>query len=300
MNNVRSLVSIVIPFYNRKADVARCLEAVRRQEIPGNVDVEIVCVDNGSTDGTREELVRLGAKVVDCTTRGPAAARNAGIAAAKGEIIAFTDSDCAPHRDWLKELLVPFREEGVLICGGPIHARTLAFGVARFAEEFKVLNQWCFFSEAPDFPPFFATANAAFRAAALHKAKGFDETLFMNEDADLCWRVLDQGGKIAYCPRAVVRHSHRTTFSGLYKWGFDYGFATAIIFARHREKFGKSWRVAWDCYPALASAPVRLLWNAVFGTSSYERKKVIYETLWRAGYLLGAWKGSLKTKVPVL
>ncbi len=293
-------ISIVIPFYNRVAEVKPCLDAVLGQNLPEDLFVEVVCVDNGSTDGTREELTKFPVIVIDCQRRGPAAARNAGIAAARGSIIAFTDSDCMPQPDWLVELIAPFEEATMLITGGVIKARTLEVGAARFAEEFRVLDQWSFFTEAPGFPPFFAMANCAMKRQAILDAGGFDDSLWMSEDADLCWRVLDVGGKIAFCPRALVRHSHRTTFDGLFRWGIDYGNGSAQVFAKHRDRFGKRAAIAWDCYPALAAAPLIILWNLIFGGNPYERRRPIYEAVWRTGYLWGRWKGALKNRVPYL
>lgn len=294
-------VSIVVPFYNRCADVEPCLRSLQAQKLSAGRTFEIVAVDNGSTDGTLEALRRAGVRVFTCSRRGPAAARNEGLRHARGEIVAFTDSDCIAEPGWLADLIRPFHEQqDVVFSGGPILARTMRPPGARFVEEQGVLDQWLLFSGAPGFPSFFATANAAFRSQAIRDAGGFDESLIAGEDADLCWRIVERGGSIAYCHKAIVRHRHRATFGGLYRWAFGYGESGAAVFAKHRRRMAKRARYAWNEYPALAAAPVRCFLSAIRGKNPYEIRRPLYEAVWRTGYLLGRWRGSIRYRVPFL
>jgi glycosyltransferase involved in cell wall biosynthesis len=95
--------AVVVPTFNRKAVLRQCIEALAKQDYP---DFEVIVVDDGSTDQTSEMIVDEFPKVRFLTQdhRGPAAARNRGVAGARGEIIAFTDDDCVAPRNWLTRL----------------------------------------------------------------------------------------------------------------------------------------------------------------------------------------------------
>jgi cellulose synthase/poly-beta-1,6-N-acetylglucosamine synthase-like glycosyltransferase len=260
----------------------------------------VIAVDNGSTDGTPAALAQLPVRVVPCARPGPAAARNAGIRAATAPVVAMTDSDCVPEPGWLARLVAPFSDPAVLGVGGRIDALTVTRGVEIFAEKYEVLCQAKMFAGVLGFPPFFVTANAAFRRDALLRVDGFDETLTVGEDADLAWRVLDLGGKLVYCHGAMVRHAHRRTFAGLFHQAFAYGEGAATVFARHRARFGRRAAVQWYDIAALAIMPLVIPWRIVSGADAYERKSGFYEAVYRAGFTLGRLRGSLKHRVVFL
>jgi len=290
-------VSVVVPFYNRREEVARCLEAVLAQQLPAGVTIEVVAVDNGSTDGTRDLLASYPVRLVECPRRGPAAARNDGIAAARGPIVALTDSDCVPAADWLTHLLEPFADPAIIAAGGRIEALSLRRGVAVFFEERRFLNQEKLFRGSFCYPPFVATANAAFRRETLMAVGGFDESLRVGEDADLCWRALDRGGSIAYCPRALVRHGHRETYRDFFRQAVAYGDGAARVYARHRQRFGVRRPVDWENIIYLARLPLEMALRAVVCQTPYKRRSAFYDALWRTGFTLGRWRGSLRNGV---
>ncbi len=292
-------ISLVIPFYNRRSDVRPCLETAMNQKVPGK-RIEIIAVDNGSTDGTRELLATFPVRLVDCKTRGPAAARNAGIQAARAPIVAMMDSDCLASRHWLRLLTAPFDDPEVLGCGGKIGARSYKTGVEVFTQLFGVLNQEKFFRGYPPllpFPPYFATASAAYRREALMKVGGFDESLWMCEDADLAWRILDLGGKLVYCPHEGIRHRHRGTFDGMFKQAVDYGAGAVALFAKHRKRFRRRIAIDWIAIFLLAIAPFQFLMNQFTGKDEVGRKWMIYYTIWASGFWLGKIKASWKYRV---
>ncbi|MCX7019452.1 MAG: glycosyltransferase [Candidatus Sumerlaeota bacterium] len=293
-------VSVVIAFYNRRGGAARCLEAVLSQELPLGIAMEVIAVDNGSTDSTREELARFPVRLADCAERGPAAARNAGIRAARAPIIATTDSDCAPEPGWLARIIEPFADARVIAAGGPIVSLEHNRGVTLFIDFFRILNQEKFFRGGQCNPPFVATANAAFRREAVERVGGFDESLLVGEDADLCWRMLGAGGAIAYCPLAVVRHAHRDTFMAFFRMALNYGEGCAALFARHRGRFGQRRLVQWDNIYNLALAPWRALRGLVTGRTPFERKIALYDALWRSGFTIGCVAGSIRNRIVFL
>jgi glycosyltransferase involved in cell wall biosynthesis len=97
------LISAVVPTFNRIATLRQTLTALAAQDYP---DYEIIVVDDGSSDGTGDVVTREfpAVRYVRQPNRGPAAARNVGIRAALGDIVAFTDDDCLPPVDWLSRL----------------------------------------------------------------------------------------------------------------------------------------------------------------------------------------------------
>lgn len=295
-----SVVSVVIPFLNRLGDVAGCIASVRSQQLPPGMTLEIIAVDNGSRDGTREALVEEGVVVVDCPRPGPAAARNEGISRAGGEIVALLDSDCRARPGWLENLISPLKDDRVAVVGGRIHDDDPKSGIMRFAEEFGILNQEAFFHGRVGMPPFLATANVALRKSWWEKVEGFREDLRVGEDADFCWRIGDAGGALGYVEDAVVTHRHRDSFPALFQWGFSYGEGTARLLALHRRRFPPGPHFAWGYYPALAAAPVLIPWKLAFAETFHESRFPIYETVFRAGVLLGRWRGALRHRVACL
>ena len=96
---------MVIPAFNAEGTISAVVQAAREQDLAEGL--EVIVVDDGSSDQTASQAERAGAKVVCQTNRGPAAARNTGWRAARGEVVLFTDSDCRPHKDWAKWSLNP-------------------------------------------------------------------------------------------------------------------------------------------------------------------------------------------------
>lgn len=291
-------VSIIMPFLNRQDQVMTCIHALLNQKVPPKLSYEIIAVDNGSTDGTAERIAGPRVRVVNCEVSGPAAARNAGLRAARAQIVAMCDSDCIPCETWLWNIIQPFSDPTILASGGRIEALHVRCGVAFFSEDFKVLNQEKFFTGGVlGFPPFLATANVAYRRDALFQIGCFDESLRIGEDSDVSWRLLEIGGRLAYCPDALVRHRHRETFGGLFRQAVDYGMGAAAVFAKHRDRLHRAVAVQWEDISFLAVAPFKALWAAVAGRNGYYRKRYVYEAIWRTGFIIGAARGSLRKRV---
>lgn len=110
-------ISVIVPVYNTTEYVDRCITALLGQNYPAS-DYEIIAVDNGSTDDSRDRLARYPVTLVRESKRGSYAARNAGIGVASGSILAFTDSDCAPHTDWLRTIEDSLQAPGCLVVQG--------------------------------------------------------------------------------------------------------------------------------------------------------------------------------------
>src|SRR5438093_10484670 len=112
-------VSVVVAAYEAEDTIDACVRSLLELRYPTD-KLELRVVDNESSDGTVAALSEYGDRIVLLheRTRGAAAARNAGLAAATGEVIAFTDADCVVDPDWLRHLVVPLRDPGVAIARG--------------------------------------------------------------------------------------------------------------------------------------------------------------------------------------
>ena len=121
MSAARSMVSVIIPTRNRPAELRACLEALEQQNFPLE-RFEVVVVDDGSSAPPISLIESFGGRIraslVAQANAGPAAARNAGARRAAGEIVAFTDDDCRPERDWVGTLAARIDDDPDALVGG--------------------------------------------------------------------------------------------------------------------------------------------------------------------------------------
>lgn len=208
-------VTVVVPVHDGTDLLRGCLERLRTQDYPAHL-VDVVVVDNNSTedvaavvpDDPRFRLLRE-------TRKGSYAARNTGLGVAAGEVIAFTDADTAPHRDWLSEGVRALRAEPRAdMVAGAIH---LAFehGDARTGcevyEAAHSFRQDWYLAERQ----FGATANVLTWRSTLDAVGTFDATLQSRGDAQWGRRVAAAGLRQRYAAAAVVDHPARATWSEL-------------------------------------------------------------------------------------
>ena len=202
-------VSVVIPVKDRRELLRRALDGLAAQTFP---DVEVVVVDDGSTDGSGElarQTVILGrpVRVVDGGGNGAVAARLAGVEAAQGELLAFTDSDCVPSPRWL-ELAVGAIDAGADLVNGrtapdrptlPLE-RSMGSGLEGLYPTCNVVYRRDAFDRAGRFDRD-AARRWGFRPDRRSKGDGF------GEDTLLAWRVIREGGEATYVEDALVEHA---------------------------------------------------------------------------------------------
>ena len=235
-SSVEPSVGVIVPVYNGADTIATCLESLLNQTYPASA-YEIIVVENGSTDDTTQIVERYPVRLFHSHRRGPAAARNLGLARSEADIVAFTDADCIAHADWLTELVKPYADPAIGGVGGAIrayhHARRTS--VELFSEVHAPLVN--FLSGENEFLPHLYTANASYRRRLLNVVGGFNPQLVTAEDVDLAWRLqLQTGARLHYTPEAIVYHRHRATLSGLARQYRQYGFGEVLLdtmYARH-------------------------------------------------------------------
>lgn len=234
-------LSVVVATLDRPDDLAQCLQSL--EQIETRHRFEIVVVDNNPSSGVTEEIVRSfkRAHYVPETRRGLSYARNAGIRAARGEIIVTTDDDVTVPPNWLDELCRPFLDPTVAGVTGNVLPLTLDDASERRFEEYGGLGRgftrrtfdyrWLRASAyAAETWEIGATANAAFRAelfadrrvGLLDESLGAGMPTGCSEDTYLFYRILLSGKRIVYEPSAYVRHKHRATPAALRKQIYSY------------------------------------------------------------------------------
>ena len=238
-------VTVVIPVRDNAFGIYRLVMSLR--------SIRVVVVDDGSSvpvtpddfDGARcdVEVIR------HARSKGPAAARNTGLAACSTDFVAFLDSDVVPRRGWLEALLGHFCDPAVALAAPRIvglgHSDQL---VARYEAVRSSLDLGG--REAPVVPygPVSYVPSAAIicRRAALLEVGGFDETLHSGEDVDLCWRLIESGSRLRYEPIALVAHEHRTQMRDWLGRKAFYGSSAAPLSIRHPDKTAPVVISAWS------------------------------------------------------
>jgi glycosyltransferase involved in cell wall biosynthesis len=226
-------VSVVIPVYNGAADLPSLLDRLRSQTYPGD-RVEFLLVDNGSRDRTLALLqdcadIRC---LQETQIQSSYAARNRGIRAAQGEIIAFTDADCRPEPNWLRQLVAPLAQASVGLVAGEIQAWPGRTWLEQYADRQATLSQT--HTLAHPFCPYGQTANLAVRAQIFAEVGLFRPYLTTGGDADLCWRILRQTPwQLQFAEGAIVRHRHRQTLPALVQQWQRYGRSNRYLHQLH-------------------------------------------------------------------
>ncbi|HET7622038.1 MAG TPA: glycosyltransferase [Gemmatimonadaceae bacterium] len=208
-------VSVIVCTRNRCSALAQLLEALTRLVVPPEITWELVVVDNGSTDGTAalidSSTDRLPVRRIFEPRKGISRARNAGLKAARGGILAFTDDDCLPAPNWLGAIVREFaRDPGLAGIGGRVELHDprdypMTIRTSRTRETL---------TSAYQLPGLMVGCNMSFARWATEMVGEFDVTLGAGtpvgsaEDTDYLYRSLLHGLRIEYVPDVLVAHNH--------------------------------------------------------------------------------------------
>ncbi|MDH3428671.1 MAG: glycosyltransferase [Gammaproteobacteria bacterium] len=206
-NGVPLFVSVIVPVFNDQAGIDRCVDALTKQSYPLD-RYEIIVVDNNS-----EPPIHIQSDVISriqlatCSTVGSYAARNVGIDKSHGEVLAFTDADCVPEPDWIKEGVA------ALLAGG---SECLVGGAVLFhaPESRRATELYQYVSGFPQRANvtergFAATANLFGHRKHFDRVGLFNTELLSGGDLDWCLRAAQHGIKAAFCEAAIVVTSPR-------------------------------------------------------------------------------------------
>jgi glycosyltransferase involved in cell wall biosynthesis len=224
-------VSLVVPAFNAQETIGDCLDSLLAQTYP-NQAFELIVVDNDSTDETGAVLraYQSEIRILHERRRGAAAARNTGIANARGEVVAFTDADCVADKDWLRNIVEPLADRSIGIVGGEILAANPSNAVARFGTRINDNRK----SIEVFRPPYVITMNCCARLAVLKHLNSFDARFRRAQDVELSYRALQAGYRLVFRPEAIVYHRHPRTLRGLFRKGFQHGFASVHVLEKHQ------------------------------------------------------------------
>lgn len=233
-------VSIIIPTRDRPHAIRACLAALGRLRTDAS-DFEAIVVDDGSripvTPAFAPHGCDLQLTVLRRDGRGPAAARNAGAAVARGMYLAFTDDDCTPDPDWLDALVRRLEACPDAMVGG----RTInALDSNPFAEASQQLVSFFYdrYTGEEGSPRFLTSNNLALAAVRFRALGGFDAAfpLAAGEDRDFGERWTEAGGRILLAPEAVVHHAHPLTPRSFWDQHFRYGRGAYQLRRRARRR----------------------------------------------------------------
>ena len=235
-------ISVVVCTYNGAAILSDCLSACLALDYPA---FEVILVDDGSTDDTADVVSRFPTvKYVHQAHAGLSVARNCGANLATGEMIAFTDDDCEPDRDWLFWIARAFPDPKVGAVGGPNippgpeGVQEAVVAAAPGAPSHVLLEDL----RAEHLPG----CNLVIRREAFESVDGFQAQFkTAGDDVDICWRLLDKDWELAFVPSAFVWHRRRPSFLRYLKQQSGYGRAEALLYKVHPGRFNKS-GIAWE------------------------------------------------------
>ena len=236
------LVSVVVCGYNAASTMGECLRSLAHLSYPR---YEVIVVDDGSTDATHAFALEHGMRCLRVPNGGLSKARNLGIEAARGEIVAFIDADAYADPEWLYYLVTALEEHGAAAAGGPNLSPPGDGFMAQCVDQ-SPGNPTCVLvdNERAEHIP---GCNMAYRKKYLQWVGNFDPRhRAAGDDVDVCWKLLVSGRKIVYSPSAVVWHHRRPTVRSYLRQQQGYGYAEAHLRRRYPGRFNMFGYPVWQ------------------------------------------------------
>ena len=279
-------VSVVVCAYDEERTIGECLASLEACDYP---DLEVLMCDDGSRDATLAIARRFPFRVLELPHGGLSAARNAGLAAATGEIVAYLDADAYCHPSWPYHLALSLEDPAIDATGGP----NLPVPVAGLAERAVAASPGAPLEVlvSHDRAEHVPGCNMAFRRSALVGIGGFDVAYTAaGDDVDVCWKLLDRGRGIGFAPAAQIRHHRRSTVRGYLKQQRGYGRAEKMLSGPHRHRFNRLGQARWGgvIYGGALQRLLRpVVYHGAMGSAPYQG------VVRHRGELTFAWVGAL-------
>jgi GT2 family glycosyltransferase len=256
-------VSVVVCSFNGARVIRDCLDGIQQLTYP---DYEVIVVDDGSTDATASIAQEYGVRLIRTKNHGLSSARNTGLEAATGEIVAYTDDDARPDPHWLTYLATSFRDTEYVGVGGPNIAPPGDGPIAECVANAPGGPMHVLLSdvEAEHLPG----CNMAFRKVCLQAVGGFDPQFrAAGDDVDICWRLRQRGWKLGFHPAAMVWHHRRDSARAYWKQQVGYGKAEALLARKWPEKYNGLGHLTWSG---------RLYGRGLTEALGFRRRRIVY------------------------
>jgi lipopolysaccharide/colanic/teichoic acid biosynthesis glycosyltransferase/GT2 family glycosyltransferase len=227
-------LSVIVPARDAAETLGNCLNGITSQSLASD-RYEVIVVDDGSTDATPTIAAAAAGRVISQPPSGPAAARNAGARAARGELLVFTDADCAPTPEFLERLSAAFHDPEVVAAKGTY--RTAQRGlVSRFVQQ-EYQHKYDRMARQPKID-FIDTYAAAYRRRVFLDNSGFNVgyPTASVEDQELSFRLAEKGYRMVFVPTATVFHRHDRSVAEYLRRKFGIGYWKAFLLRSHPDR----------------------------------------------------------------
>ena len=264
-------ISVIVCTYNGARTLRECLSALATLDYP---NYEVIVVNDGSTDETAAIARDYPVRLIEQSNKGLSAARNAGLAASDGEIIAYIDDDAFPHRYWLRYLAAVFSRSAHVGIGGPNLPPAGDGFVAECVA--NALGNPLHVLLSDEIAEHIPGCNMAYRKEALITIGGFDPRFrAAGDDVDICWRLQDRGWTIGFCATALVWHHRRNSIRAYWKQQYGYGKAEAQLEDKWPQRCNALGHIGWagqiyGCAPGLANLLRQRIYHGVWGTAPFQ------------------------------
>jgi len=237
MSEKLPFVSVIVPVYNGERTIGNCIKSLLSLNYPAS-KIEIIIVDNNSRDATYRIIREFPVvALIEDKIQGSYAARNAGIRKSKGDILAFTDSDCIADKDWILRAVEEFRDEKV----GCVAGRIEGYTASNYIEEYLIRHGYLIQEESTLkhwYLPYAQTANAIYRREVINTIGMFEESWVSAGDTDLTWRMLLQTQyKLIFCKDSLVYHVHRSTLKGWFNQRKTWGTGEVAVYKKYKVHY---------------------------------------------------------------
>jgi len=228
-------VSIVVPVYNGERTIGNCINSLLSLNYSSS-NIEIIIVDNNSKDATYKIIQKYPViSLTETRIQSSYASRNTGIQRSRGEIIAFTDSDCIADNDWILKAVECFQDKKIGCVAGKIEGYSPSNYIEQYLVRTGALSQG-----STRFLPYAQTANALYRRDVFNTIGNFEEKWISGGDADLTWRMLLHSGYgIAHRDDALIYHVHRSTLKGFFRQRMTWGYGEVLLHKKYKGNYRK-------------------------------------------------------------
>ncbi|MCF8146902.1 MAG: mycofactocin biosynthesis glycosyltransferase MftF [Deltaproteobacteria bacterium] len=231
-------VSIIIPVRNRPREIEDCLRSLEELYYPSS-SLEILVVDDASTDDTPQRVSRFPVELIRLQENRQAPhCRNLAAKKAKGDILAFIDSDCRADPQWLRDLVPVFRDTRIAAVGGRVEGYFKDSGLDRYeaVKSSLIIGRRIRRSADKDMAFYVPSCNLLARKDVFLSLGGFKESLIVGEDVDFCWRLQDAGHHVEFRPTGRIHHKHRNRLIPFCKRRYDYGTSEPMLQHLHPNR----------------------------------------------------------------